>query len=226
MTLGYFIIAGLDLLGALHPPSSAESSKGSISASERQGYVNWIYHCQLPSGGFRGFPGTDFGADKRNADNEVWDPANLPATFFALVTLLMLGDDLVRVRRMQCLRWLTRMQREDGSFGEVLGAEGKIEGGNDLRFCCCAAGIRYILRGRDEEFLKRVEDIDTQRLIEYVENCQVRSMRSCSCSIDRRVDCFCYKTYDGGFAQAPWLEAHGMNFHSSPDFKIPASDFI
>ncbi|WEW60317.1 geranylgeranyl transferase type-1 subunit beta [Emydomyces testavorans] len=178
MTLGYFIVAGLDLLGSLD---------ANLSESERQGCVNWIYHCQIPSGGFRGFTGTDFGDDKRTAENEHWDPANLAATFFALVTLLILGDDLMRVKRKECLRWLRRMQREDGSFGEVLGAGGEIAGGRDLRFCCCAAGIRYMLRGRDVEYLKHVDDIDIQKLVSYVENCQ---------------------TYDGGFAQAPWLEAH------------------
>ncbi|KMU88764.1 geranylgeranyltransferase type I [Coccidioides immitis H538.4] len=179
MTLGFFIVAGLDLLGFLH---------ASLSESERRAYANWVYHCQLSSGGFRGFTGTKFGDDdQRTAANEAWDPANLPATFFALVTLLILGDDLTRVRRKECLRWLRTMQREDGSFGEVLGANGQIEGGSDLRFCCCAAGIRYMLRGKDAEYLKDVDDIDIRRLATYVEKCQ---------------------SYDGGFAQAPWLEAH------------------
>nr|KMM68337.1 geranylgeranyltransferase type I [Coccidioides posadasii RMSCC 3488] len=189
MTLGFFIVAGLDLLGFLH---------ASLSESERRAYANWVYHCQLSSGGFRGFTGTKFGDDdQRTAANEAWDPANLPATFFALVTLLILGDDLTRVRRKECLRWLRTMQREDGSFGEVLGANGQIEGGNDLRFCCCAAGIRYMLRGKDAEYLKDVDDIDILRLAAYVEKCQ---------------------SYDGGFAQAPWLEAHDRRYHTRSEY--------
>src|SRR5262245_11452053 len=79
MTLAFFTIAGLDLLGILDT---------NTTPAERKGYIDWIYHCQVPSGGFRGFTGTDFGAEKRTFDNECWDPANLPATYFALATLL------------------------------------------------------------------------------------------------------------------------------------------
>src|SRR5436190_11398792 len=156
MTLGFFTIAALDLLGILD---------ANITPAERQGYIDWIYHCQVPSGGFRGFTGTDFGAARRTLDNECWDPANVPATYFALATLLIFGDNLTRVKRRECLLWLPKIQREDGSFGEVLGLQGKIEGGSDLRFCCCAAGIRYILRGKDAEYLKDVGDIDVGALV-------------------------------------------------------------
>ncbi|KAI1907050.1 geranylgeranyl transferase type-1 subunit beta [Ophidiomyces ophidiicola] len=177
MTLAFFVVAGLDLLGYLHT---------GLSASERQGYIDWVYHCQVHSGGFRGFTGTDFGDAKRTSNNECWDPANLPATFFALVTLLILGDDLARVKREDCLNWLQTMQRADGSFGEVLGPNGEIAGGRDLRFCCCAAGIRYILRGKNPNLLA-VDDIDSWKLRSFV------------CAS---------QTYDGGFAQAPGLESH------------------
>ncbi|OKL61886.1 hypothetical protein UA08_02837 [Talaromyces atroroseus] len=119
MLLGFFVIAGLDLLGALQSSTTPE---------ERQGYINWIYHCQHPSGGFRGFTGTKFGDDKLTGDNEAWDPANVPATFLALETLLILGDDLGRLKRRECLQWLPKLQRKDGSFGELLGAGEEIEG--------------------------------------------------------------------------------------------------
>lgn len=169
MTLAYFIIAGLDLLGALDT---------AMSEGERAGYVNWIYHCQVPTGkGFRGFPGTDFGEEKRVPENECWDPGNLPATFFALTTLLVLRDDLARVKRRECLRWLRQMQRADGSFGEILGSNGQIEGDRDLRFCCCAAGIRYMLRGENSDDMDDTEDINVPRLISYVKSCQVSDIR-------------------------------------------------
>ncbi|QSS48995.1 geranylgeranyl transferase type I beta subunit [Histoplasma capsulatum var. duboisii H88] len=179
MTLAFFTVAGLDLLDALDD---------NISPAERKGYIDWIYHCQVPSGGFRGFPGTIFGDSKRTSENECWDPANVPATFFALMALIVLGDDLTRVRRRECLLWLAGMQRADGSFGEVLGSEGRIEGSNDLRFCCCAAGVRYILRGRDASYLRDVGDIDVSRLISHIEECQ---------------------SYDGGFSVSPMTESHG-----------------
>lgn len=160
--LAFFTIAGLDILGELQNKTTPE---------ERKGYIQWIYHCQVPSGGFRGFTGTDFGLERRNAANESWDPANVPSTFFALLILVILGDDLSRVKRTECLQWLPKMQRENGSFGEVLGPHGEIEGGGDLRFCCFAAGTRYILRGKRGS---NVEDFDVDKLVEFIEACQVR----------------------------------------------------
>ncbi|KAL6235171.1 hypothetical protein BDW75DRAFT_147991 [Aspergillus navahoensis] len=178
MLLAFFIVAGLDLLGALESKTTLE---------ERQGYIEWIYRCQVPSGGFRGFTGTDFGTELRRPENEAWDPANVPSTFFALVILLILGDDLSRVKRNECLKWLPKMQRPNGSFGEVLGPEEQIEGGGDLRFCCFAAGTRYILRGKKGIGLDGIEDIDVEKLVAFIESCQA---------------------YDGGMAEGPYCEAH------------------
>lgn len=205
MTLAYFTLAGLDLLGAL---DGADEEKAAISAAERAGYINWLYHCQVSTGGFRGFTGANFGEEKRAKENECWDPANVPATFFALVALLILEDDLARVRRRECLSWLCSMQREDGSFGQTLGPGDSIDGGRDLRFCCCAAGIRYILKGEENE-----GDINAKRLIDYVQACQV----SCLSCYDARCvsgTCAClltlFKTYEGGFAESPFNESNGM----------------
>ncbi|PYI25400.1 geranylgeranyl transferase beta subunit [Aspergillus indologenus CBS 114.80] len=178
MLLAFFTVAGLDLLGVLQDKTTSE---------ERQGYIDWIYHCQVPTGGFRGFTGTDFGVESRSPANEAWDPANVPSTFFALVILVILGDDLSRVKRTECLQWLPRLQRENGSFGEVLGPGGKIEGGGDLRFCCCAAGTRYILRGRSGADIQGLRDIDVSKMAAFVQACQA---------------------YDGGMGEAPFCEAH------------------
>ncbi|KAL2857749.1 terpenoid cyclases/protein prenyltransferase alpha-alpha toroid [Aspergillus pseudoustus] len=178
MLLAFFSLAGLDLLDVLESKTTPE---------ERQGYIEWIYHCQVRSGGFRGFSGTDFGDEIRTRDNEAWDPANVPSTFFALVILLILGDDLSRVKRVECLKWLPKMQRPDGSFGEVLGPGDNVEGGGDLRFCCFGAGTRYLLRGRSGAGLDGVEDIDVDKLVTFIESCQA---------------------YDGGMAEGPFCEAH------------------
>ncbi|KAJ5694112.1 hypothetical protein N7536_004524 [Penicillium majusculum] len=178
MLLAYLTLSGLDVLGVLQSKTTPE---------ERQGYIDWLYHCQVPSGGFRGFPGTDFGPEKRNKDNEAWDPANVPATFFALVNLLILGDDLSRVKRRECLEWLPKVQRADGSFGELVGPGGSVGGPRDLRYCCCAAGIRYVLRGRNETGLEGVPDIDVLGFVSFIEACQ---------------------TYDGGMAESPFCESH------------------
>ena len=165
LSLAYFIVSALDLLNIL---------EAKVTREERNSWIQWIYHCQVPEGGFRGSTGTGFGDDKRNKENQHWDPANVPTTFFALVTLIVLGDDLSRVRRTECLRWLPKLQRKNGSFGETLGDNGTIEGGNDLRFCCCAAGVRYILRGKyEDEQAKDIADLDVEKLVGYIASCQV-----------------------------------------------------
>lgn len=180
MLLAFFIVSALDLLGALQDATSEQ---------EREGYVQWIYRCQHPEGGFRGFPGTDFG-HKSTAENRVWDPANVPATYMALATLLILGDDLSRVKRRECLAWLRKLQRQAGSFGETLGEGGSIEGGFDSRFGYCAVVTRWVLRGAVQGDLDGVPDIDVERLVESVRSAQA---------------------YDGGVSEAAFHEAHGQD---------------
>ncbi|OCK83935.1 geranylgeranyl transferase type I beta subunit [Lepidopterella palustris CBS 459.81] len=182
MSLAFFIVSALDVLGNLET---------GITPGEREGYINWIYHCQHPEGGFRAFPATDFG-ELRNENNKAWDPANVPATFFALLMLAIFGDDLERVKRRECLEWLTRMQRPDGSFGETIGENGRIEGGNDIRFGYTGTGIRWILRGSVEGPVDGVSDINVDKLVECI-----------------RIS----ETYDGGISEARFHEAHaGFTF--------------
>ncbi|MCJ1360570.1 MAG: hypothetical protein MMC33_010578 [Icmadophila ericetorum] len=173
MTFACFILSALDILGVLQERTSLE---------ERKNYVDWIYHCQHPSGGFRGFTGTISGDAGTEAGNG-WDPANLGGTFFALCALAVLGDGLERVKRRECLDWVTRLQVEDGSFGEVLGQSGEVEGKQDIRFAYLAASIRWILRDEHDER----KDIDVEKLFEFVHSS---------------------RTYDGGIAKAPLNEAH------------------
>ena len=165
VVLAFFIISALDLLGALH---------SNTTAAERAGYVDWIYLCQHPEGGFRGFTGTNLGA-AGSAENAQWDPANLPATYFALAALVVLGDDLSRVKRRKCLEWLPKLQRADGSFGEMLGEGGVIEGGRDMRFCNCAAGVRRILRGKGVPLDQENTDINVNEMVRYIRASEVGS---------------------------------------------------
>ena len=166
MTLAFFIISALDLLDDLH---------SSTTIVERAAYADWIYRCQHPDGGFRGFTGADFG-QSRNETNKCWDPANLAATYFALATLVVLGEDLGRVERRKCLRWMRGLQLEDGSFGDALGEHGKISGGQDVRYCYCAAAVRRILSySLDHGGVARDEDIDIEALMRFLSRIQVRS---------------------------------------------------
>ena len=166
MYLAFLMISALDLLDALITV---------CNEAERRDYVNWIYRCQHPNGGFRMWPGTDFG-ERTTEANAKWDPANIPATYFALATLLILGDDFKRVRRKQTLQWLRQMQREDGSFGETLIDE-RIEGGRDSRFGYCASGIRHILRGTKPDSLTidgdEIQDVDVDALVRCVRAAEV-----------------------------------------------------
>ena len=156
MTLACFTLSALDLLDALHDNTSIE---------ERRGYVDWIYSCQHPKGGFKGFTGASGGAAARQ-EGICWDPANLAATFFALSALITLCDDMQRVKKVECLRWVRRLQREDGSFGEALGKNEDIEGGGDMRHCYMATAVRWVLRrGKNQD----VPDINTNSMTNYIE---------------------------------------------------------
>jgi len=158
MTLAFFTLSALDLLGELHT---------NTTESDRQAYVDWVYRCQHPDGGFKGFTGADGGPRMWDGPGRCWDPANLAATFFALVVLMILGDEMKRIHRQNCLKWIRTLQRPDGSFGEVIGKDGRVEGVADTRNCYLAAGVRLILR-RGEE-MEDVDDINVNGLVDYIE---------------------------------------------------------
>lgn len=178
MSLAFFTVSALDLLGTLTANTTVE---------QRDGYISWIYSNQHPQGGFRAFPGTNLGPEHTTTENARWDPANLPATYFALSTLLVLGDDLRKVKRKETLAWLARLQRKDGSFGETL-VDGNINGGTDSRFGYCGVGVRYILRGHAKGDVDGIEDVKVGDFVECIRSAE---------------------TYDGGISDLPYHEAHG-----------------
>lgn len=165
MMIAYFTFLSLDLLGALDSTLS--------DPKEREDCLNWVYICQHHEGGFRGSPGVDLDG-REHLSNEVWDSSSVPATFFALSILAMLRDDFSRVKRKECLAWLRKVQRPDGSFGEHLGENGVVEGGMDTRFGFCAVGIWWILRGASSGDNEGMPDIDIDGLIRCIRLAQVR----------------------------------------------------
>jgi geranylgeranyl transferase type-1 subunit beta len=177
MTLALFTVSALDILGDLD---------SALSPEERQGHVDWVYSCQLPEGGFRPWPGSDVG-NLRNDSNKLWDPAHVPGTFFALLTLVVLGDDLEKVNKPAILQWLPRMQRAEGGFGETLGADDFVHGGNDSRFGYMATAIRWILRGHLDGPCDGIPDINVDKFVACVRDAE---------------------SYDGGISEAPYHEAH------------------
>ena len=162
VTLASFIVSALDLLGVLEEKTTSK---------DRAQFVDWIYHCQHPGGGFRAFTGTIVG--KEGEANQSWDPANIGATLFALTALLVLGDDLERVKRKECLDWIAGLQWDDGSFGEVLDGDGNTEGGRDVRFSMCSASIRWILRGEGSDVGGTAKDIDVDKMVDYIKSSRV-----------------------------------------------------
>ncbi|KAK3900599.1 terpenoid cyclases/protein prenyltransferase alpha-alpha toroid [Staphylotrichum tortipilum] len=208
MALAYFIINSITILT---PPPSVDNnptqSPPLIPPEDRPKLRAWVLSHQQPGGGFAAtsslvFP-TQPGAQREpeTGGREATDGpglANLPATLFALQLLAMLADSedeagaFGGVDRVQTLRWLRRLQRADGSFGEVLrrmpGNGWFIGGGYDMRYCYIAASVRWTLRGDVKEGEKGwVEDIDTEGLARYI-------LRS--------------QTYDGGFAGSSQEEPH------------------
>ncbi|KAI4869172.1 terpenoid cyclases/Protein prenyltransferase [Hypoxylon rubiginosum] len=198
LTLGFFIIAALDLLSS--PSSYSEPPRDPLKASlitpdDRKRLRAWVLSLQHPQGGFCGSPHHVLPAEyatKWDAINKVEsarDPANanIAATYFALLLLGILADDdgtnaFVGVHRIKTLRWLKKLQRDDGSFGEIIDEDGYVGGGRDMRYCYLAATIRWALGGPEAG-----EDYDADALVAHIRRGQ---------------------TFDGGVAESSAHESH------------------
>ncbi|KAI0466956.1 terpenoid cyclases/Protein prenyltransferase [Xylaria cf. heliscus] len=190
LTLGFFILSALDLL-------SPSSPTPLVTADERKRLRAWILNLQHPHGGFCGSPHhvlpqaftTRF--DHATKSCVARDPANanIAATGFALLSLGVLAEGdgtnaFSRVDRVRTLTWLKRLQREDGSFGEVLTDDGKVSGGRDMRYCYIAAIIRWALGGADGD---KSLDFDVDALVGHIRRAQ---------------------TFDGGMSESSLHESH------------------
>ncbi|CAK7231415.1 geranylgeranyl transferase type-1 subunit beta [Sporothrix curviconia] len=214
MMLGCFCVAATDVL----TQTNVESI---IPAADRKAFRAWVLACQHPGGGFVGGPthaypravyaGFDFGEGK--PESGVPGEANIAATLFALQLLALLANPtgnkndknersedqkreaaFLGVHRDATLRWLRRLQRADGSFGEYAadvpdikapgGRRPVVGGGADMRYCYIAAMIRWMLGGGAHT---DVPDINVDALVRYMRRGQ---------------------TYDGGFAESSTHESH------------------
>lgn len=223
MTLGFFIVAAIDVLS--DQPAKWQTTP-LLTSSDRRRLRAWVLACQHPSGGFCGSPthvvpewrgALDVVVPGRRQKTSAQQPtaanhagANLAATYFALLLLALLtdGDEeaescLLGVRRRATLAWLRRLQRPDGSFGELVfedggeGWAGEVQGARDMRFCYFAATVRWILRGdgRDSVGTEDEEDIDVDALVRFIRQGQ---------------------TYDGGVAESGQHEPHGESYSGRP----------
>ena len=187
LTVAYFCIAGLDLLGA-------------VDQLDKPSLIKWIYSQQLRRGerdgddwlgGFRGSflicaPFDPKGAPSSNQ----YDVGHLAMTYTALATLSILGDDLSGVDRAAVLRHVHSLQQPDGSFCAVDGGE------NDMRFVYCAAAICAFLKdgggaGEDlgeEGSSDEWEGMDASSAAAYI---------------------LASQSYDGALGLGPGAESHG-----------------
>jgi len=187
MTIAFFIIAAFDLLS---PPASSGEPQH-LTAADRAKIRTWVLGLRHPSGGFCGAPSHSIPAHLRARG---WSSgnANIAATYFALLLLALAADGrnaFDGVDRVATLRWLKRLQRSDGSFGEIVLNDGTIEGGRDMRLCYLASSIRWLLRGDVKTGEPGwVEDIDVEALVAHIRAGQ---------------------TYDGGVGESSEHESHG-----------------
>ncbi|KAK3291935.1 terpenoid cyclases/protein prenyltransferase alpha-alpha toroid [Chaetomium fimeti] len=220
MTLAYFIVNSIRILTPAPtettPSTSPNPKPPLLPPTEHRRLRQWVLSHQQPGGGFA--PSSTLlsppTTTPSSGGSAAWEAetgaseggttgtavANLPATLFALQLLALLADEgeegaaraFEGVDRVQTLRWLRRLQRGDGSFGEgVSWMPGKgwfIGGGYDMRYCYIAVAVRWMLRGDVTEGGEGwVEDWDTVGLERYILGSQ---------------------TYDGGFAGSSQEEPH------------------
>jgi geranylgeranyl transferase type-1 subunit beta len=194
VTLAFFIISALDLLSSASsfsttPATNVEADKLSLlKPADRVRLRKWILSLQHPNGGFCGSPHHVLPVnDPKDHVN-----ANIAATVFALLSLGILSDldgkdAFLGVERIATLRWLKKLQREDGSFGEMITRDGYIGGGRDTRYCYIAAIIRFILCGVEARWGDENLDFDVDALVGHIRRGQ---------------------TFDGGIAESSMHESH------------------
>ncbi|KAM0280558.1 hypothetical protein ACHAQH_004003 [Verticillium albo-atrum] len=200
MALGFFIVAAFDILS---PPTSS-GEPHALTPADRSKIRKWVLSQQHVGGGFSGAPNHTLPVELcRSHDPDTNEPklkhsdvSTTAATYFALLILALVEDGtqeggkgaFVGVDRTGILKWLKRLQREDGSFGDLIMDDGSISGGRDMRLCYLAATIRWCLRGDVKEGEPGwVEDISVDALIGHIRQGQ---------------------TYDGGVAESSQHEAH------------------
>ena len=189
MTIAYFCLSGLDLLGALDKVDAPV-------------LVRWIYSQQVRRpegstdegwlGGFRapaiyGGPFDPAGC----APSSPFDSGHIAMTYVALASLLILGDDLGGVERAATLRHVRSLQQADGSFRAVLGG-----GENDMRFVYCAAAVCAMLKDGGGAG----EDLGEEGSAYEWEGMDVASASSYILAS---------QAYDGALGMGPGEEAHG-----------------
>lgn len=195
----FFVVSGLDLLGALD---------SRLSVTDKENIIEWVYSYQVDVDrvkipdycddyiedistnnastlikttdkfdsncnkkvGHSGFRATSV------IDSDIpLDCGIISMTYCALATLVILGDDLKRVDRNSIIAGIRHIQLLDGSFKpSVLGGE------SDMRLVYCAVAV--------SQLLDDWSGIDKDKCAKFIKDSL---------------------SYEGAFAQCPGAEAHG-----------------
>ncbi|OWR49949.1 geranylgeranyltransferase type 1 beta subunit [Danaus plexippus plexippus] len=149
VTIAYFSVAGLDVLGSIT----------SMTIDMQSRIIEWIYRLQVEPNketgdmtacGFQGSSTINMPFDSEKSQYRC---GHLAMTYTGLCVLLTLGDDLSRVNRRALVEGVKALQREEGNFSATLsGCE------SDMRFVYCAACISYILNDWSGFDVKRATD--------------------------------------------------------------------
>ncbi|CAD6583531.1 MAG: hypothetical protein TREMPRED_003586 [Tremellales sp. Tagirdzhanova-0007] len=133
ITIAYFCISGLDLLGVLEEKTTL---------SQREGWAAWIWRLQAPTGGFQG----STSMTTKWAKNPTTSCADLPSTYTALLTLALLRTPLNQLDIPNLIAFIRSCQTPDGSFSPV--PVEHEDGGfqSDLRMTYCASAIASIVQ--------------------------------------------------------------------------------
>ncbi|XP_074280664.1 geranylgeranyl transferase type-1 subunit beta isoform X1 [Silene latifolia] len=155
LTLAYFTLSSLDILGSLHRVDKGAVITWVLSFQTRQKDEAELSHGQFY--GFQGSRSSQYPAVKNESFR--CNGSHLASTYCALCILKMLGDDFSLVNSESITRTMRNLQQPDGSFIPIhTGAE------SDLRFLYCAAAISCMLNDWS--------GVDKDKAKEYILNCQ------------------------------------------------------
>ncbi|CAA6669371.1 unnamed protein product [Spirodela intermedia] len=143
LTLAYFVVCGLDILGALDRIDKDQVARWVLSFYSRSGTVE-PGNCQFY--GFHGSRTSQYPLDKQDLS---FNASHLASTYCALAILKIIGYDFSNLDSNSISLSMKNLQQPDGSFIPIhFGAE------RDLRFVYCAAAISSMLNdwcGMDKE---------------------------------------------------------------------------
>lgn len=172
VSLANFVLASFQNLESLEVPVA------------RQDQIDWQYlHLVQTGTGFRG----SLSASLPESPASKYDTPFLPATYFSLSNLLLLGDDLQRIEIPKVLQEIKALQNPDGSF-----SASRLTKESDLRYSYMAVAIRFILVRASIRNVAELPDIDVEATKKFIRSCL---------------------SMEGAYAQFPGAEAHaGLTF--------------